>query len=163
MAIDDATGSIQHNVHDAFEDVRTAADTVEGTIGTTQTGFGGGAGFYGTLSFGADFAGMASDKLPDFDAAVDTYRNAIQDIINGLQNKRTIIEEAVKGEVANKVEDFFNSVKDLLNAYVRAIDTEKKLVHEANDNWIAAAAKISGNISSDADSIRSSAGTITVE
>lgn len=157
MAIEDATGSIQHNVHDAFEDVKTAANTVEGTVGSTETilGF--------TKAFGADFAGMATEKLPDFDSAVDTYRNAIQDIINGLQNKRAIIEEAVKGEVANKVEDFFNSVKELLNAYVRAIDTEKKLVHEANDNWIAAAAKISGNISSDADSIRSSAGTITVE
>lgn len=157
MAIEDATGSIQHNVHDAFEDVRTAANTVEGTVGSAES-------FLGfTMTFGADFAGMATEKLPDFDAAVDTYRNAIQDIINGLQNKRAIIEEAVKGEVANKVEDFFNSVKELLNAYVRAIDTEKKLVHEANDNWIAAAAKISGNISSDADSIRSSAGTITVE
>lgn len=158
MAIDDATGSIQHNVHDAFEDVKTAAINVDSTIGETQSNW-----IFGTATFGADFAGMATEKLPDFDAAVDTYRNAIQDIINGLQNKRSIIEEAVKGEVANKVEDFFNAVKELLNAYVRAIDTEKKLVHEANDNWIAAASKISGNISSDADTIRSSAGTITVE
>ena len=159
MSINDATGQIQHNVHDTFSDVTTSSYDISEQVGSifdmNPWEVGG--------SFGAEFAGMASDKIPTFNAAVDTYRNAIQDIINGLENKRVWIESAVKGQVADSVESFFRSVKDLLNAYVKAIDTEKKLVQEANENWLAAAGKIAGNVSDDASVIRSSASSIKVD
>lgn len=152
MAIEDATGVIQHRKEDIYTKVNQAMTTV-----TNQTGQD------TPRAYGASFAGMNQKNLTLFEEAVNTYRGEIEDIVGKLQNQMDAIKQAFKGDnLVARVSIFISSIKDLLNAYVATIDQEKLLVQEANENWQAAQRKIGESASSDAQAIRSAAQGVTL-
>ncbi|MCR4753022.1 MAG: hypothetical protein K5837_01210 [Candidatus Saccharibacteria bacterium] len=158
MSINDATGAIQHNVPDAFENIETASAAVQSQVGDPAGSF-----FGGTASYGADFAGIASDKLEDFNTAVDTYRDAAIEILNGFDTQKANIEKAFKGSAADSLQKFFTSIKNLCNAYVTAINTEKTYLLEVNQNWISTTAQISSDIETDAGVVDAQKDTINLQ
>ena len=158
MSVNDATGAIEHNVVDAFESIDTASAAVHSQVGDAASGF-----FGGTTSYGADFAGIASDKLGDFDTAVDTYRQGAIDIINDFDTQKANIEKAFKGSAADALENFFKSIKNLCTAYITAINTEKAYLLEVNANWLKTSGQIAGDVNTDAGVIDGQAQSITLE
>ena len=159
MAISDATGSISHNNKNIADIIEKSSKEIEGITGSAGNGFFGGGLFGGG---GENFAGMDSENLETFNAAVDKYRQGTEEIIE-IFNPDAAMDMALKGEVAEAVRGFLIAVKGLLTKYVQAIYIEKKEINEANANWLAAAGQISGDVSGDSDSIRSQANGISID
>lgn len=152
MAIEDATGVIEHRKEDIYTKVNQAMTAV-----TNQTGQD------TPRAYGASFAGMNQRNLTLFEGAVDTYRGEIQDIINKLQNQLDAIKQAFRGDnLVARVNIFITAIKELLNSYVATIDQEKLLVQDANQNWQAAQRKIGENAATDAQAIRTAAQGVTL-
>lgn len=158
MSINDATGLIQHNVPDAFENIETANAAVQSQVGSAAGNF-----FTGTASYGADFAGIDSNNLDTFNQAVNTYRNGAIEILNGFDTQKANIEKAFKGSTADALQKFFTSIKNLCNAYVTAIDTEKAYLLEVNQNWLDTTAQISSDIETDAGVVDAQKDTINLQ
>lgn len=163
MAVNDATGVINHNDRNIAEQISSTSGDVEGTVGGGGGGFNP-VGFFSSMFGGGnvDFAGMDSDNLATFESAVDNYRDNIQSTID-VFNPDADMEEALKGDVATAVHEFLDSIKTLLKAYVAAIDAEKLEIREANENYLAAASSVAGDITGDSDSIRSAANGLVIE
>ena len=158
MSINDATGVIQHDVPDAFENIETASAAVHSQIGDPAGNF-----ITGTASYGADFAGIASDKLDACNNAVDTYRDSVIEVLNGFDTQKENIEKAFKGSTAESLQKFFTSIKNLCSAYVTAINTEKAYLLEVNQNWINTTAQISSDIETDAGVVDAQKDTINLQ
>ncbi len=158
MSINDATGAIQHNVPDAFDNIQTASAAVQSQVGDPAGNF-----FTGTASYGADFAGINSNNLDAFNNAVDAYRDAAIQILDGFDTQKSNIEKAFKGSTADALQTFFTSIKDLCNAYVTAINTEKAYLLEVNRNWINTTAQISQDINADASAVGAQKDTINLQ
>lgn len=158
MSINDATGAIQHNVPDAFDNIETASTAVHSQIGAPAGNI-----ITGTASYGADFAGIDSNNLDTFNEAINTYRNGAIEVINGFDTQKANIEKAFKGSAADALQKFFTSIKNLCNAYVTAIDTEKAYLLEVNQNWIDTTAQISSDIETDAGTVDAQKDTINLQ
>lgn len=158
MAINNAVGSIAHNNLNIAEIVNSANSSIQGIIGSVKFSIGKGMPKKG----GADFSGMDANNITYFDSAIDKYRDEIQAIIDGF-NAEADMNASLKGEVATATHEFLLAIKALLDKYVAAINIEKKEIDEANQNYLAAAGAISGNIVSDSDSIRSQANGLSLD
>ncbi len=148
----DVGNSSAQNINDIISKANSNIDTI---VGETK---------FSVFSPGADFAGMDSASIPQFHAAVDKYRNNIEQIIekfNAISESQ--MGNTYKGEVAKATSDFLQAMKQLLRKYVSAIDIEKKEITDANQRWTQAAQEISGSVTGDAESIRSAANGINVE
>ena len=157
MAINDATGQIKHDVKDVFQDVTTSSGKITEIIGEASKGVG------PSLNFGGDFVGMDENGFSKFEAAVAKYIGQVGKTLSGFQSKQSIIEGAVKGDTVEKFHEFFLAMEALFKRYVSTINQEKAIVKEANDNWKTGSSTIAGNLSSDANSIRSQKDSITLK
>jgi hypothetical protein len=70
---------------------------------------------------------------------------------------------ALKGDVATAVQQFFSDAKKLSEAYVNAIEVESKRVMEANKNWLETTKKLSGDIDIDSGALAGAAGSIKLD
>lgn len=166
MSINNATGSFTRETKDISQDLQATAAGVSGTIGGGGSGEivvgDGGFAISTAGTAGVDFAGMKEGGIADFNSAIDTYRDGIQDIINEF-NPNADMEKALKGQVAEAVHEFLESFKELLRKYVEAIDIEKKAINEAHKNWLTASGSIAGDIQSDSSDIRGKAGQLSID
>lgn len=158
MAINDATGSLTHSDQNIKAIVDAANNSITSTIGSGGGGSGGWlAGLFGGT--GVNFAGIASDRMGEFNAAIDSYDEGVQNIISTFFDGADV-SIALKGDVKTAVEEFFSAMKVLLQNYVHAIEVEKQYLNEANANWLAGAQDIASSIGSDTGQIESDANSV---
>lgn len=164
MAISSATGNIEHNTQDVFGEMEANAKNVSEGIGgkvdaTTEVE---GALWWKTGGDAfVDFAGMDGKNIAKFGMAMGKYISNVQDIISGLNRKQEVTQGAFKGSVAESLNTFFNSMRELLMSYNAALEIETKRVIEANENWLKATSSMSSDI--DADSSNVSKAQISLE
>ncbi len=140
MAI--STVDTEHNTRDLAGKLSESKKGIENTISGTK---------FSSFS-GENFAGMDSNEIPAFEAAVEKYKGQVVEILNKLDSN-TPTTGAFKGGVADAAHAFLVSMKFLLEKYVNTIDAEAKEVKEANKRWLDAAKTLKTNIDSDSGEI----------
>ena len=147
MAIHDATGSITQSKEDIAGSLSGTSSKIDSIVGGVDVH---------PMSIGTNFAGMASDKLPEFDAAIEKYKEAVKGYT--YENWDWDTFDGFSGEVYNTAHHFYGCIINLILDYVAVIDENKRLIKEANQNWLTSAGAVSKEISRDSDEIRSAAG-----
>lgn len=162
MAINDISGDLSGNITNVFKDqVETGSKSLTEIIGQVKTNswFAGG----GVASYGQDVASMNSTQVSTFRTAVDDYKADVNKILGEMEDKSAIIKGALRGIVADKVQEFFTAIKELSLAYVGSIDQEVSYLIEARNKWIKASTSIAGNLSDDAGKIREQISNIKID
>ena len=162
MAINDISGDLSGNITNVFKDqVETGSKSLTEIIGQVKTNswFAGG----GVASYGQDVASMNSTQVSTFRTAVDDYKADVNKILGEMEDKSAIIKGALRGIVADKIQEFFSAVKELSLAYVGSIDQEVSYLIEARNKWIKASTSIAGNLSDDAGKIREQISNIKID
>lgn len=162
MAINDISGDLSGNITNVFKDqVETGSKSLTEIIGQVKTNswFAGG----GVASYGQDVASMNSTQVSTFRTAVDDYKADVNKILGEMEDKSAIIKGALRGIVADKVQEFFTAIKELSLAYVGSIDQEVSFLIEARNKWIKASTSIAGNLSDDAGKIREQISNIKID
>ena len=162
MAIKDISGDLSGNITNVFKDqVETGSKSLTEIIGQVKTNswFAGG----GVASYGQDVASMNSTQVSTFRTAVDDYKADVNKILGEMEDKSAIIKGALRGIVADKVQEFFTAIKELSLAYVGSIDQEVSFLIEARNKWIKASTSIAGNLSDDAGKIREQISNIKID
>lgn len=171
MAINDATGNIEHNTQDVFSEIAASNEAINNQVG------GGGTlttsyktwndGTFNPFKQGTvteqlfeNFAGFDSNNIEAFGMAMGTYIKNVQDILAKLNQKQEVVKGAFQGKVADSLNSFFNSMRELLMSYAAAMEIETKRVIEANNNWLNSAQSVSGNIDTDAGEVEGSKVTL---
>ena len=162
MAINDISGDLSGNITNVFKDqVETGSKSLTEIIGQVKTNswFAGG----GVASYGQDVASMNSTKVETFRTAVNNYKSDVNKILEEMEDKSAVIKGALRGIVADKVQEFFTAIKELSLAYVGSIDQEVSFLIEARNKWIKASTSIAGNLSDDAGKIREQISNIKID
>ena len=113
----------------------------------------------------SSFAGKAmfnANYITDFTAAIDRYRDGIQEIIGGF-NPDANLDASLKGPANTAVRDFLTAFKALLQRYVQAIDLEKKEVTTASENWTRATGAIAGSVQEHTSQVTTKTGNIQLD
>jgi|GEM_PF-2208815 erythromycin esterase-like protein len=159
-----AADLIQDNTADIKEILSNADEKITSAVGS---GFNG--GFFSENNAariagdGAAFAGMDSKNIHEFARAVTTYKQRAYEVLNKFNTQEGPILNALKGDVATAVQQFFSDAKKLSEAYVNAIEVESKRVMEANKNWLETTKKLSGDIDIDSGALAGAAGSIKLD
>lgn len=162
MAINDISSALSGNITNIFKDqVEAGSQSLTEIIGQVKTNgwFAGG----GVASYGQDVASMNSTQVETFRTAVNDYKSDVTKILEEMEDKSTVIKGALRGVVADKIQEFFSAVKDLGIAYVGSIDQEVSFLIEARNKWINASSSIAGNLSDDAGKIREQISNIKID
>lgn len=144
MSINDATTIIEHNAKDVYADLIKAANETAATVGE-QTW---------SEVYGDNFAGINENQIPQFNSAITRYVGTINMILNQMNAQQDAIDDAVKGKPAEAIKDFIDATKQIAKAYVKTINSEIRLLAEANENWNKTTGQIASNLSTDAEKLR---------
>lgn len=119
---------------------------------------------YGGKVGGSDgvFVGMDINNLDTFKTALTTYINGANDILAGL-NLDPSIEVTLKGtNIETSLHEFLQAEKTLLTTYINSLNLLSKELDTAAENYKQSDTSIGGDVSADAESIRSEASNITI-
>lgn len=152
MAVSTTSGSdlIEHGNHEAFQNVKASKEDLSNQIGEgSDTWFRG-----ERVNIYADFVGFNASNTTSFETAVKNYIKDVNDILDGFNNKESVMEGAFKGKVAESLTTFFDKIKALCQSYVNAINEEYAKVKEAQANWEKASGGVSSAIDDDSSSVK---------
>ncbi len=155
MAIKSAIGNLSLGAQDRLSDILNGAKSkFDGIIGSASASL-------GSLWSGG-FVGMSESGMEQLKQAIETYCTEIETIINDF-NSEGDIDGALKGEINTAARDFIRAIKELLQAYVSTMRKGKTDADEAWNNWKQASQNISGDVTADAEQIRSDASSIRID
>jgi uncharacterized protein YukE len=152
------TGNIESNFvrrnYDFKTPIKTAQESVNAIVGAKQSA----ATFEGAQS-----AGMNYDEIIVFDQAIEKYKESAQSILQKFNVQQEKVRLAAKGETETAIATFLQEMHQLLNKYIESIDIEKKLIHEANEKYLAEIEGVAKSIESSAEHISSVNSTIKLD
>ena len=142
-----------HQERDVAKEIISAQKGIENTItGVKFNSFN-----------GKDFAGMDSKQIPVFRTSVENYEAKIEAAIDKMNTSADVAVAFQGEEVKNAIKDLLEAVKKLLKKYVEHVKLEAQEVEDANKRWLEAAKTLSGNITTDAGDIDSTASGIELD
>lgn len=155
MSIQSALGNIVSGVTNDLQGLLTAAKAkLEGIVGGIATSM--------TNLWDGGFAGIDENNFDTLKAALESYCNSIDEIIRGF-DQTTNLDVAYKGAINEAANDFVDSVKEILTAYVSTMRRNIAEADTAFQNYAQAAQSIAQDVKSDAADIRSEAQNIRLD
>lgn len=149
--VGDALRGAQNTLSDVFS---SAKGTLENIVGSTSTAL--------TNVWSGGFAGISETGIVDLKNALNNYINNIEATIASFDEAGNI-ENALKGNIQTAAQDFIAAIKQLLQAWVTQMRVNLADLDSAYKNYTEAAADLSTQTSSNADSIRSQAQEIRLD
>ena len=141
----------------AIDQVQNFGDRFRGTVSNVQ-------GYAGSLftvaKNGESFVGLNYASIDAIRSAIRTYVNGIQQEVAKL-NTDASTDNALKGEVVAATKEYVKAVSDVANAYVSALLAYSDRMYEYGEEYKSSDQKLQTNVSSEAQSLASSADTYT--
>ncbi len=152
MGIQSIIGDVKSNVG---QRITSVLDTMYGQV----SGLANNAGTFVANVWDGGFAGINESGLADLKQAIESYKNANIDLINEY-NEAADLDVTFKGDVQAAVQEFVRNTKELLNAWVSAVEFWSKELDEYALNYKAGASNLASNISSDAQEVKAAASDV---
>ena len=154
MSLQSFAGDFARSTYGTLDQVFTKAQNAIENLNTL-------AGSLGNALVFGDFVGIDENGVAALETAIEGYRDGVVALIKELDDG--IADVALKGKPQEATQEFTAAIKNLMSAYVQALNRSKDDVKLAYKNYIDNAASIASDIKTDAQAAEQAAQSIKFE
>ncbi len=110
-----------------------------------------------------DFTGLSDQGLEELKTAIDAFCTKINNQIDAINTEADAAKGFAGPKIQEGIQQFVVACKELLVAWVNALQAEKGRVDKAFEEWTSGMSGVQSNIESAAEDVRSQAAQINLD